>query len=128
MLNLVGRSKETMTFNGLKHDPDVIETAIEEMTIPGITLSYVIYCSSCSKKISNKSDLYSISTQSLIRRFTHLSQTPLHYHESCHAPDGRQAADCPPPKPSTTENDIGQTYTKQNPSRTREWCIQIISD
>jgi acyl-CoA synthetase (AMP-forming)/AMP-acid ligase II len=41
-LNLVGRSKETMTINGIKYVPHEIETALEEALIPGVASSYIV--------------------------------------------------------------------------------------
>lgn len=40
-LNLVGRSKETMTINGVKHVPHEIEAALEDASLSGVTPSYV---------------------------------------------------------------------------------------
>ena len=41
-LNFAGRTKETITINGLKYLPHEMETAIEEANIPGVTPSYTL--------------------------------------------------------------------------------------
>ena len=48
-LSLIGRTKETMIINGLKHSPQELESSIEEASIVGVTLSYTICFSYRSK-------------------------------------------------------------------------------
>ncbi|KAF9892728.1 hypothetical protein FE257_001130 [Aspergillus nanangensis] len=39
-LHLTGRTKETLIVNGIKYDPHMIETAVEEANIPGVKPSF----------------------------------------------------------------------------------------
>jgi acyl-CoA synthetase (AMP-forming)/AMP-acid ligase II/thioesterase domain-containing protein/aryl carrier-like protein len=40
-LNLAGRSKETMIVNGINHDPQSVEAAVEEAHIPGVASNFI---------------------------------------------------------------------------------------
>ena len=41
-LNLIGRSKETIVINGVKHIPQEIESAVEEISLPEILPGYIV--------------------------------------------------------------------------------------